>query len=100
MARKLLVLFEDDWELRGNGLGNVADLQYLPARFLLDIGEEFGLRFNFMVEVLQQLAFRRHAAASRDLRLQADLWDHTVQWMKAQGHDVQLHLHPQWRQAA
>lgn len=99
MAKRVVILIEDDWELQGNGLGNVAHLQYLPALFLLNLADELGMRVTFMAEVLQQLRIREHAGRDRNLRMQADLWDDTVLLARERGHDVQLHLHPQWHGA-
>lgn len=95
-SKRIVLLFEDDWELRGNGLGNVADIQYLPSLFLMNLAEKFDLRFTFMVDVAQQLIFLKYADLSRKFKIQANLWEETVLLMAEQGHDVQLHLHPQW----
>ena len=96
MSKKIALAIEDDWELNGNGTGNVADLQYMPARFLMNLAQRFGFKVSFMVEVLQQLAFRMYQDEDNELRLQADLWDSSVRQMIHEGHDVQLHFHPQW----
>jgi hypothetical protein len=96
VAKRILVLIEDDWELQGNGLGNVAQLQYLPTLFLLNLAEQLGIRLTFMAEAMQQLRHREDATGNRNLRVQADLWDETIRMIKERGHDVQLHLHPQW----
>ncbi len=58
MLTRIIVLIEDDWELFGNGLGNVADVQYLPLLFLLRLADQLGLKITFMAEVMQQLAMR------------------------------------------
>jgi hypothetical protein len=100
MAQKVIILIEDDWELRGNGLGSVSRLQYEPSLFLMRLAKELGMKVNFMVEVLQQLAFKREADSHRNFHEQAMLWDKNVCLMKENGHDVQLHLHPQWHGAA
>ena len=41
--KKFLVLIEDDFEVMGNGLGNVADLQYLPALNLVNIANKYKI---------------------------------------------------------
>jgi hypothetical protein len=99
MAEKVIVLVQDDWEIRGNGTGNVADLQYLPSLFLLDLARELGFRVTFMAEVMQQLAMRRFAARDRNLRIQAELWEDCLRLYRDRGHDVQLHVHPHWHEA-
>jgi len=93
--KKFLILIEDDFEVMGNGLGNVADLQYLPALSLMNIAEKYNVRITFMVDVAHQLALKAHSEIP-EIRLQSTLWDETLILMKERGHDVQLHLHPQW----
>jgi hypothetical protein len=99
MKKKFCVLIEDDWELMGNGSGNVASHQYLPSLFLMNLARKLNLKLTFMVEVAQQLAFIRFQDADPRIRLQRQLWDATVRLMKESGFDVQLHLHPQWCEA-
>jgi hypothetical protein len=96
VADRVIVLIEDDWELLGNGLGNVAHLQYQPALFLMRVADRLGMKVTFMAETLQQLTMRALADADRGLAAQAELWDHSVRLFLDRGHDVQLHLHPQW----
>lgn len=96
MAERVVVLIEDDWELLGNGLGDVAHLQYLPSLFLMRLADELGMKVTFMAETLQQLTMLRLGEEHRGLRLQARLWEENVALIKERGHDVQLHLHPQW----
>jgi hypothetical protein len=99
VARRVIVLVHDDWEIRGNGTGNVADLQYLPSLFLLRLARELGLRVTFMAEVMQQLAMSHFAAAHRNLRIQTALWEECLAMYAEEGHDVQLHIHPHWHEA-
>ncbi len=93
---KFTILIEDDWEISGNGLGNVGDLQYLPAIQFMDIADSFGIKLTFMVEVAQQLSFSKYQQQDRNVKIQKELWDESVLLMVERGHDVQLHLHPQW----
>ncbi|WDN87833.1 hypothetical protein BuS5_00801 [Desulfosarcina sp. BuS5] len=93
--KQFLILIEDDFEIMGNGLGNVADLQYLPALALMNIADKYNAKITFMVDVAQQLAFKANSEIP-EIRVQSTLWDETVLLLKERGHDVQLHLHPQW----
>ncbi|OEU66803.1 MAG: hypothetical protein BA863_07035 [Desulfovibrio sp. S3730MH75] len=95
MKKKFLVLIEDDFEIMGNGLGNVADLQYLPALSLMNIADKYGAKLTFMVDVAHQLTMRKNLNHS-EVRIQSQLWDETVLLMAERGFDVQLHLHSQW----
>lgn len=99
MADRVIVLVEDDWELLGNGLGNVAHLQYTPGLFLMRVADRLGMKVTFMAETLQQLTMRRLGERDRGLATQAALWEECVRLFTDRGHDVQLHLHPQWEGA-
>ena len=97
--KKFTILIEDDFEIMGNGLGNVADLQYLPALSLMNMAEEMGIKLSFMVDVAHRLTLEKFQKTYRNLRVQKLIWDETVLMMKERGFDVQLHLHPQWLNA-
>lgn len=96
--KKYSILLHDDWELRGDGSGNVAELQYLPSVFLMDLCEKLNINMTFMVDVAQQLSFIDYQQHP-EVKIQRELWDNTVRLMKHRGFDVQLHLHPQWLNA-
>lgn len=88
-----------DWELRGDGSGDIEQIQFAPMRRLLDIYQKFGVRTTFMPDVMQQLTFRRMEDKYPELKSLADAWEeHAVQAF-TQGHDIQLHLHTQWSEA-
>ncbi len=89
----------DDWELRGDGSGDIRELQFEPMRRLLQIYERHGILTTFMVEVMQQLTFRREQDRHPELRPMADEWDEHVGDAYRRGHDIQLHIHPQWSDA-
>lgn len=99
MSKRFNILIEDDWEVMGNGLGNVAQLQYLPSMFFMKLARRLGINLTFMVDVVQQLVYNQHTHLDYNLKLQKNLWDDTVLLMKSYGFDVQLHLHPQWKNA-
>jgi hypothetical protein len=99
MKKRFNILIEDDWEVMGNGLGNVAQLQYLPSMFFMKLARRLGIKMTFMVDVVQQLVYKEHIHSDYNLKLQKNLWDDTVLLMKSYGFDVQLHLHPQWMNA-
>ena len=89
----------DDWELSGNGSGDVRELQFQPLRKLVEIYNSLGIHGSFNAEVMQQLTFRKHQHTHPELKLAADEWDAVLVEAFRQGHDVQLHIHPQWRNA-
>ena len=96
---KIYLALTDDWELRGNGSGDVSQLQFAPLRELLRIYGQYGVRSTFNVEVMQQLTFRKFQDQYPALERLADEWDYHVREAFKQGQDIQLHIHPQWSTA-
>jgi hypothetical protein len=88
-----------DWELRGDGSGDIEQIQFAPLRQLLEIYAKFGARTTFLPDVMQQLRFRLLESKHSELKSMADSWDQHVREAFRQGHDIQLHLHPQWLNA-
>jgi len=88
-----------DWELRGDGSGDIEQIQFAPLRKLLKIYAKVGARTTILPDVMQQMAFRRCENKHPDLKPLADSWDEHARAAFRQGHDIQLHLHPQWRNA-
>ena len=89
----------DDWELSGNGSGDIRRLQFEPLRRLIGIYQRLGIRGSFNAEVMQQITFRQHEHEHKELKVWADEWDDVVRETFRQGHDIQLHIHPQWQNA-
>ncbi|HEX3142687.1 MAG TPA: hypothetical protein VHQ64_01865 [Pyrinomonadaceae bacterium] len=88
-----------DWELRGDGSGDIEAIQFAPMRRLLAIYKKFGARTTFLPDVMQQVSFRSLQEKHEDLRRDADCWDEHARAAYAAGHDIQLHLHSQWSDA-
>jgi hypothetical protein len=86
--------FVDDWELSGNGAGDIVELQFRPMRELVKIYNAHGIRGSFNAEVMRQLAFRKFQSAHPELKPLADEWDTTLCETLRQGHDGQLRIHP------
>jgi hypothetical protein len=98
-APVIYLALTDDWELRGNGSGNIAELQFTPMRELQRIFQEHGARTTFNAELMQQLTFRKLQAKHPELGRLADEWDGHVREAFTKGQDIQLHIHPQWSRA-
>ena len=90
----------DDWELSGNGSGDVRALQFEPMRELVNLYNHFGIRGSFNAEVMQQITFRNLQTRHNELKTLADEWDDSVRATFRQGHDIQLHSHAQWQHAS
>lgn len=99
MRPTIHLAFVDDWELSGNGSGDIEELQFRPMRELVKIYNAHGVRGSFNAEMMQQLTFRRLQEEHAELKELADAWDEHVRETFRQGHDIQLHIHPQWSEA-
>ena len=88
-----------DWELRGDGSGDIEQIQFAPMSRLLTIYKKFGARTTFLPDVMQQLKFRALQDKHKELGQAADQWDEHAREAYAAGHDIQLHLHSQWSDA-
>jgi hypothetical protein len=93
---KIQLILVDDWELRGDGSGDMRTIQFATLRRLLEIYERHGLRASINAEVMQQLNHLAFGAQCPSLAALASEWEEIVQSIVARGHDVQLHLHTQW----
>ena len=91
-----------DYEIFGNGTGDVRQHVTDPAEHMARTLEKIGAPLTVFVEMEEQAAFEENAAALRS-RLGYD----PGAWIRAQladfakrGHDFQLHLHPEWHRCA
>lgn len=87
-----------DYEIFGNGAGDVVRDVAHPTSRLLNLCDRYGAKMTIMFEVGEYWAFERH-----EDRLRRDCGYSPARIMREQaldavrrGHDVQLHLHPQW----
>ncbi len=96
MKPTIYLALTHDWELRGDGSGDIEQIQFAPMRELLRIYKEYGIRTTFHPDVTQQLSFRKFTGQTAALKSQADQWDEHLRKAFRLGHDIQLHIHPQW----
>ena len=86
------LIFTLDYEVYGTGAGSPRDLMLEPTSRLLALFNEYGVKLTIMAEVAEILAFKRRD----DFREIAAAIEEQLQAALAEGHDVQLHLHPAW----
>lgn len=98
-STKVHLVLSDDWELRGDGSGNMRAIQFATLRRLRRVYEREGVVGTFNVEVMQQLAHLRLGGRHPRLVQLAREWEEVVREAYRAGHDVQLHVHPQWLEA-
>src|SRR6266513_3326898 len=99
MTPTIYLALTHDWELRGDGSGDIEEIQFAPMRRLLAIYKKAGARTTFLPDVMQQIRFRSLQDEHPELKRDADSWDEHAQEAYARGHDIQLHLHSQWSNA-
>jgi hypothetical protein len=92
-----------DYELFADGTGDIQTHILRPTETLLRYCEEVGIRVTFFVEVAELIAFEeasRRGKCSETLKDDYDAIRVQLKKIVQSGHDIQLHLHPQWIQAA
>jgi hypothetical protein len=84
-------LFTIDYEIYGNGSGSLREHVFEPCQRLKEILDGFNAKMVLFVEVAELEAIE---AAGSDPSI-ADV-KRQVREMYNQGHEIALHLHPQW----
>src|SRR6266567_7587339 len=74
-----------DWELRGDGSGDIEQIQFAPLRRLLDIYRKHDALTTFLPDVMQQIRFRKLEEKHSELKSLADKWDEHVRETFRQG---------------
>lgn len=92
------LIFSLDYEIFGNGSGDVRRDMIEPTHRLLDLCDKYQAKVTIMLEVGEYWAMKKAEqegllqlgySPSREIEEQ-------VQYAAKNGHDVQLHLHPWW----
>jgi len=87
------VLISIDYEVSGDGTGDPRQQIIKPTDDILRLMEKLGLVATFFIEVEELQAFQKWRPRTF-LAIKQQL-DRII----AQGHEIALHLHPQWRNA-
>ena len=87
-----------DYEVFGNGSGDVRTCMIAPTQKLLDICDAAGAKITLFVDVCELWAFQEVEKSSQwDMGYSPyNLIVEQILDAKRRGHDVQLHFHPQW----
>ncbi len=88
-------IFTIDYEIYGNGQGELRDLVYEPAKRLTEIFQAHGFRYVNFVEVAE---FERIDEKGTDPAI--DLVKRQIRDLHREGFEIALHLHPQWYNAS
>ncbi|MCU0645148.1 MAG: hypothetical protein MUC94_12920 [bacterium] len=88
-----------DYELFGNGSGDVLKNVVIPTSKILKICEQLDCRMTIFVDILEFIRVRDAQQAGKLPHLNYDAWKIVTEQLRnaySMGHDIQLHLHPQW----
>lgn len=97
--RKIVVT--TDHEIFGNGTGDVRQHVIEPTERMCRIGEKYGVPVTIFFEVEEFLSFREHATELKKVWGYdgAAEMEQQARELSERGHDIQLHIHPQWYEA-
>ena len=84
-------IFTIDYEIYGNGEGDLRELVFDPTQRLTELFDKWNAKFVNFVEAaeFEKIEEYRTDDAIGDIRKQ-------IRHLYEQGHEVALHLHPQW----
>lgn len=91
------VFFTFDYEMfLGPETGSVENCLLRPTEKLMDIAKRHKVHFVFFVDVLYLLKMRELADKCPKLKEDYANVYGQLQMLQKEGHDLQLHIHPQW----
>lgn len=92
------IVITGDYEIFGNGTGDVMACMIEPTNDILHACEKNGIKFTIFAEMCEYWAFKDYSEElENDLGYVPHLQiEDQLQDAIRRGHDVQLHLHPQW----
>lgn len=88
-----------DYELYGNGSGDVFQHIIDPTDRLLDIARRYGAHFTIFFEVVEYWKLKEEWEKGNKMGYKKNpitAMEFQLQKAYQEGHDIQLHLHPQW----
>jgi len=85
-----------DYEIFGNGAGDVMRDIIEPTSRILNICDRYGAKLSIMFEAAEYWAFKQMENRFDVGYSPAKAMEEQAQEAIRRGHDVQLHLHPQW----
>lgn len=91
-----------DYELYGDGSGNVFDHMITPTNKILEICDKEKIKTTIFFEVLEYIKLKEQWTLGNSMGYQRNpiiAIEKQLQDAALNGHDIQLHIHPQWQQA-
>ena len=94
----VLVILTDDYEIFGNGSGDIDNCLIKPTEKLLKLCTRYEVPVTLFVDVAEYWAFleeENKGTLQEGYKPASKIREQLIEAIKS-GHDVQLHLHPQW----
>jgi hypothetical protein len=88
-------IFTIDYEIYGNGEGSLTELVYEPSRKLKSLFDQSGVK---MVNFVEAAELEKISEAGSDPAIH--LVEEQIREFYRDGHEIALHLHPQWYNAS
>ena len=90
-----------DYEIFGNGKGDVKKHMVNPTKEITSIFDKYGVKYSIMFEYMEYKKFKEYdKQLSKDLGYSPyNLITKQLTRLSKKGHDIQLHIHPQWLNA-
>ena len=85
------VILTIDYELFGNGQGDLINHVYKPTEKFTDLLDKYNYKFVNFVEVAEFLTIKRH-----DNSENIKLIENQINKLHTNNHEIGLHIHPQW----
>ena len=91
------ILFTLDYELfLGNCTGSVEHCLIAPMNRLCEVADKYNLKFTVFVDATYLVALKNWGEAYPSLKNDLKSVSEHLQHLHENGHDIQLHIHPQW----
>lgn len=93
------ILLTLDYELFGNGSGDVFKHVIEPTNILLSLAEKYNAKYTFFFEVVEFWKLKEEWDKGNKMGYGCNPVEAMVSQLQnaaRRGHDVQLHIHPQW----
>ena len=99
MNNKYIITF--DYEIFGSGKGCFYRDLIKPTNKIISILNKYNIKATFFVEYLEVVKFKQLAqqGISHPNAIRVHEVEAQIQQLAVEGHDIQLHIHPQWEGA-
>lgn len=88
-----------DYELYGNGSGNVFQHIIAPTEKILQLAGKYNAKITIFFEIVEYWKLKKEWETGNSMGYQENPIEAIEQQLKkaySLGHDIQLHIHPQW----